>query len=502
RLGYIFSRRKRRFDEGATDAHLFVSWFARFAPCALFLAFNMPAADAAQAHARTSTDTFSTGIPGVEQGQLSPDFWIAHLRRPDRVALDAAAITRRNALMTQRDESLHDLASLPQALDGARLSGWLMRTSRRPATTLFDEAGRVLDPATLDAIVANANLQAIPAQQPTRYGLAVRRASLRTFPTAQRVFSSTGDTDLDRFQESALFPATPVVIAHVSRDGNWWFVITPTYAAWVPKSAIAEASRSQVLDYIQQRPARLVTGAIVRTTTTPENPHVSNLQLDMGVRLPLATISPDSSVNGQHPGASWAVLVPVRNDSGGLALAPALIPRPADTAAASLPLTPANTIRQAFKFLGERYGWGEDYDARDCSGFVSAVFASMGVVLPRNTSDQARNPAFTRLHLDPTSTRAARLAAVRGLQVGDLVYLPGHVMLVIGRFGGVPYVIHDIHDGKVIDKNGALQSMHLNGVVVTPLPALRLDASHDFVEGITDVVQMLDGAARPDRGAP
>lgn len=475
-----------------------MSWFARFAPCALFLAFNSPAADAARVDAGTSTDTVSTGIPGVEQGQLSPDFWIARIRRPDHVALDAEAIARHNTLMLQRDESLHDLPSLPQTLDAARVSGWLMRTSRRPATTLFDDAGHVIDPVTLDAIVANANLQAIPAQQPARYGLAVRRASLRTFPTAQRAFSSTGDTDLDRFQESALFPATPVVIAHVSRDGNWWFVITPTYAAWVPKSAIAEATRSQVLDYIQQRPARLVTGAIVKTTMTPENPPVSNLQLDMGVRLPVATVQPGSPVNGQHPGTSWTVLMPVRNDSGALALAPALIPRSADTTADNLPLTPANTIRQAFKFLGERYGWGEDYGTRDCSGFVSAVFASMGVVLPRNTSDQARNPAFIRQHFDATSTPAARRAAVRGLQVGDLVYLPGHVMLVIGRLGGMPYVIHDIHDGKFLDKDGALQSMHLNGVVVTPLPALRLDASHDFVDGITDVVSMLrDGAEVP-----
>jgi cell wall-associated NlpC family hydrolase len=316
------------------------------------------------------------------------------------------------------------------------------------------------------------------------------------------VFSSTGDIDLDRFQESALFPATPVVIAHASRDGHWWFVVTPTYAAWVPKSAIAEGSRAQVLGYVHQRPARVVTGAVVRTAMTPENPRQSDLQLDMGVRLPVADVPPGTSVNGQHPAASWAVLMPVRNDDGTLAIQPALIPRSADTAPDNLPLTPSNVIRQAFKFLGERYGWGEDYGTRDCSGFVSAVFASMGVHLPRNTGDQARNPAFTRVHLDATSTRAARLATVRTLQVGDLVYLPGHVMLVVGRIGGVPYVIHDIHDGKYFDASGGLQSMHLNGVVVTALPSLRLDASRDFVDGITDVVRMLDGGPQPADARP
>ena len=70
-------------------------------------------------------------------------------------------------------------------------------------------------------------------------------------------------------------------------------------------------------------------------------------------------------------------------------------------------------------------------------------------------------------------------------------------MLVIGRLGGVPYVIHDIHDGKYLDDNGTLQSMHLNGVVVTPLPALRLDADRDFVDGISDIVSMLRDGAPP-----
>lgn len=61
------------------------------------------------------------------------------------------------------------------------------------------------------------------------YGLVVHRADLRTFPTRERVFNSASadDTDIDRFQESALFPGTPVVIAHTSADGAWYFVVSP-----------------------------------------------------------------------------------------------------------------------------------------------------------------------------------------------------------------------------------------------------------------------------------
>jgi hypothetical protein len=170
-----------------------------------------------------------------------------------------------------------------------------------------------------------------------------------------------------------------------------------------------------------------------------------------------------------------------------LELLPALIPRTADIAPDALPFTRANILRQAFKFLGERYGWGGDYGTRDCSAFVSAVFASMWVVLPRNTGDQARNRVFDHTHVSATTDRAA---LVRDLQAGDLVYLPGHVMLVIGRIGDEPYVIHDIHDGKILDADGQLRSLRFNGVVVTPLRPLRLDATHRFIDVVTDVVHM------------
>src|SRR3546814_16455484 len=67
------------------------------------------------------------------------------------------------------------------------------------------------------------------------------------------------------------------------------------------------------------------------------------------------------------------------NDDGSLRIVPALLPRTADVSADYLPLTHANLIRQAFKFLGERYGWGHSYGTRDCSGFVSEVYRSFGL---------------------------------------------------------------------------------------------------------------------------
>jgi cell wall-associated NlpC family hydrolase len=420
---------------------------------------------------------------------LTPDFWIARLSHPQRVTLSTRAVVDRNASLLRLDPSMHDLRALPDMLDRHQVEAW-MAISKRPDRALFDTNGRIVDSATLDSIVDNAAIKSIPTRQKVRFGLVVHRAALRTFPTNMRVFSTTDDTDLDRFQESALFPGTPVLITHRSTDGAWLFVVSPDYAAWVEASAIAAGSRDQVMSYVDQRPARVITGATVLTTMTPNAPALSEQKLDMGVRLPMASLTDGTVVNGQQSSASWAVEFPTRNADGALALETALIPRSADTSSIPLPLTRANTIRQAFKFLGERYGWGDDGGTRDCSGFVSAVFASMGVSLPRNTGDQSRSPVFNRLHFSKDDTRQRR-AAIASLQAGDLVYMPGHVMLVVGRIGGQPYVIHDIHDGKTLD-GGGLRSWHLNGVVVTPLAPLMLDSSHRFVDVMTDVVDVLD----------
>jgi cell wall-associated NlpC family hydrolase len=157
-----------------------------------------------------------------------------------------------------------------------------------------------------------------------------------------------------------------------------------------------------------------------------------------------------------------------------------------------VPLTRANIIRQAFKVLGERYGWGHDYNGRDCSGFVSEIYASMGLILPRNTSAQAVSPVFHRIHFETGDTRTARMAAVNALDVGDLIYIPGHVMMFIGRIGDTPYVIHDINGGSVLESSGTLRTLKLNGVSVTALTALHFDAEHDYIDRITNIVRAVE----------
>jgi len=430
-------------------------------------------------------------VVGLHEAYLTPQYWAARLPTADALILDRAQIQAQNARMRADDASIHDLRALPAQLPRAQVLAAVQALSKWPEKTLYGVDGKALGAAQRTASLDNLALAAIPAQRALQYGLVTHRAALRTFPTSLRVFTTQGDTDIDRFQESALFPGDAVAVLHESADGQWLFVTSERYAAWIEKRFVGIGDAATVLGYGQHGPYRVITGATAFTAYTPEEPRVSRLQLDMGVRLPvLADWPPGTPVNGQQAHAGYVLQLPVRNDDGRLALVPALLPRAQDSAADYLPLTPRTLLTQAFKFLGERYGWGHDYDTRDCSGFVSEIYRSVGVLMPRNTSAQAVSPALDRIAFTGKDSKARRTTAVNQLQVGDLVYIPGHVMMAIGHVDGRTWVIHDTAGGSWSGPDGTRVQAHLNGVSVTPLEPMMASDTVSYIDRITNIQRL------------
>lgn len=462
----------------------------RLRPLLLALALGL-AAGTTQAREPAAAPDPGAPLPyiiGLHEAYLTPQYWAERLPDADTPILHPAQIAAQNARMQALDAHIHDIAQLPAQIPAAQVRKDIGALSRWPTRALFDESGQPIAAAQRRVIEANLALDAVAAQVTAQYGLVVQRAALRTFPTAQRVFSSVGNTDIDRFQESALFPGDKVAVVHRSADGAWLFVHSDRYSAWIRAQAVATGEKATVLGYGAHGPYRVITGATAHTAYTPEEPRVSRLQLDMGVRLPLLSDWPPGQiVNGQQAHASWVVQLPVRAADGRLQLVPALLPRSQDSSADYLPLTPRLLLQQAYKFLGERYGWGHDYDTRDCSGFVSEIYRSFGVVLPRNTSAQGVSPALDRRAFSEKDRKAVRERAVAQLQVGDLVYIPGHVMLAIGHVDGRTWVIHDTAGGSWIGADGTRIQAHLNGVSVTPLEPMMASDTVSYIDRITNI---------------
>jgi hypothetical protein len=447
---------------------------------------HIPAADQ-----RVPAGISPSGIPAFSEEMLTPDFWIHRLLEPNAVLLDARQVAAKRVAAYGPEGGMVDLQVLPATLTREQVADWLKKAEQTPVKLAVDEDGRPVAASTLAAIRRNAAAERIAASSPARYGLSVRRTRLLALPT-ERVFYAAGDQrDYESLTAGILFPGEPVLIAHHSLDGKWLLVMSTQGPAWVRTSDIAEGARDAVFNYATTAPGRVVTGDQVRTAFTPEAPELSELLLDMGTAVPSAAVAPGEAVNGASSYASWALEFPVRGQGGRLEFKPVLLRRSADSAPGYLPVTRANIIRQAFKFLGERYGWGHQFNARDCSGLTSEVYRSMGLILAPSSAVQGSSAAFKHRTFTDQDSHADRVRALAEAQVGDLIVVPGHVLMIIGHLNGEPYVIQDVPYAVFKDPvSGQIRKTTLNQVAVTPLLPLYADDKTLYVDAMTSLVHV------------
>jgi hypothetical protein len=441
---------------------------------------------------------------------LTADYWLTKVVDANTVLLTQSQIVARNVNTVAGQPEMTALASLSDSLIAADLSDLISKASASSTQPRFYADGKAVSAEQWQAYQYNLNTDGVKALNAVGFALVVKRTDLRSMPTADRVHNENMALDLDRFQETALFPGEAVAVLHTSRDKQWLLVQNYHYTGWVQAEDIAQGKRHQVLDYTRQQPFLVVTAARALTSFTPQMPAISQLLLDMGTRLPLlSTADTGHNVHGQNPHASYIVKLPIRNHDGILDFTAALIARQQDVSVGYLPYTPANVLQQAFKFLGDRYGWGHDYDSRDCTGFIIEIYRSFGLIMPRNSGQQGKGNYGQNSRFTDQSTHFDKLAAISKAQPGDLIYRPGHVMLYLGEENGEPFVIHSVHelayftetDTNDTDKNDTdtndtdsknsaeanaptLYQGVLNGVAVTPLTPLQLTVDSSYLDKI------------------
>ena len=428
----------------------------------------------------------SHDIPFLHAAQLAPDYWLVRSKEPDQILRTPAQIAASNAQLLSTLPDMLDLAKAPDSYSQQELGALINQSSALPKAARFYADGRQLTPADFARYQQAMALETLPASVQAAYALVTSRGIIRAFPTLDRVFNDGMDTDIDRFQETAVFPGQPLQVLHYSQDRLWAFVRHYHYSGWLQVKHLALTDKQTALNFANNPDFLLVTGARAHTNFTAEQPDVSEVALDMGVRLPLLKEFP-ALVHDQNPAFSYVVQLPVRRADGTLQLLPALVARSQDVRTGFLPLTRANIIRQSFKFLGERYGWGHDYNARDCSGFIGEVFKTFGVLLPRNTSSLGKQRFAAEIQLDNASA-AEKTQALSQTDTGDLLLIPGHVMLVLGRADdGQLFVIHSVNGLSYFKSNDQYYQSKLNGVSITPLLPLQLNQHTSYLQALYNI---------------
>jgi hypothetical protein len=415
-------------------------------------------------------------LPGTRPEHREPGFWISRMERPDEVLLTPEEIEAWNVRVRTLAEDTAGLGSRADLLAGpvspeavveqmragldrhmrqAEAGERVFLDGRRPPRTFFDEIGRIqrsFEPAT-------------------GLHLTHRLTPLRCHPTEDGLYEYAGDIDFDLLLCSMLRPGELVQV--VSRHSDGWVLIRSPYAfGWTPSvrlgPEIAPADAEELL-----RSDRFVVVTNDRAPVWRSSERREQLAaVSIGLRLPLISRDATGLVEVRAPSSSG--IVNAFMDAG-------------DVHEGYFNLTRREVVTQAFRQLDDSFGWADYGGDRDCSRFLMDLFALFGLHLPRNSTWQSRAaPVF----VDSQGFDAARrvreleLALTRGI---PLVFMPGHIMLLLGRDGEDLYAIHQFSGYRVGCLPGHDIKMVVDRVSVTTLRLGEGSERRSFLDRFTRI---------------
>lgn len=436
----------------------------------------------------TVNESLITDVINVGEQQLSPHHWANKLRDPNKALMTTVQISEFNQQLYKINPHVINPLSLPESYTKSELLSQLNGISAVPSSDRFYFDGKKVNEQDYKKYIIQLNKKAIEKSNKVEFALVTKRSDLRTFPTYDAVYKKGKDRDLDRFQESGVFPGEALAVLHHSTDGKWALVRAYNYLAWMPTEDFAIGKKADIEKYSNSEDFIVVTGAKAFINHVPNSPEISNLQLDMGTKLPLVSRELyKDELYGQNPYANYIVQLPTKNDQGKLEVVFAPVPRGQDISLGYMAYTEQNLVKQSFKFLGERYGWGHSYNGRDCTGFVGEIYKSFGLLMPRNSGQQGKGEYGLNSRFSSTSKALEKEKRINNLLVGDLIYISGHVMMFLGYENGQPYVIHDVKGLGYLKSDGELYRGTLNGVSVTPLHPLHINIDKSYVDNIYNI---------------
>lgn len=368
-------------------------------------------------------------IAGVKPEMLLPEFWLSRIAEPDTPLLSVDQIETFNQQVYSKLD-LPQLNTVPEKVSAEDVLAYLDHY-KQPTSPRYHADNRLVDAQYFEQLINNAKPD-ISGVVSVQYGLISRHTRLRAFPTDDLITGTQFEIRTDVFQETTLDVGTPVAKLVISRDGQWGFCVTPMYIGWIRLDDVAFGERDAVIDYTQFEDwvichvSRGLVGLERGGGVTPQ----------MGTRLPLL----------EETDSLYRVRIPHKDVHGTLCFVDGYIPKTNKHFQRGYsPFTIRNLLEPAFSLLGEMYAWGGSrlgIFGRDCSRYVQDCYALCGLHLPRNSSQQGKIGQSMLTFSSDVPTNSRKTQIVETATPGDLMFLPGHVVMFIGHVDGEPYCIH------------------------------------------------------------
>ena len=427
----------------------------------------------------------SPRLPNVTPEMERPGFWIKKIKNPTNLLLTPEKIHNMNEENLKRqDLRLSRIKDLKENWTREEILSLLKEDWEdfgRTGEVRYGKNGIPLGELFWNKLGNNLNEESIKESGRMLYALVVKQTNIRVFPTDELSMSTPSNDEFDLFQHSSISPGSPIGIYHFSQDKKWAYVQTQFIRGWVRMHDLAIAKeRSEVVDYEEAKDRLVVTGNFVTVFGDPSlRQPVFTAQ--MGDSFPLL-----STLGGSKDTQAFYVIhIPSREDSGSLTIRKGYIRAEEDVHQGFLPYHQENVARQAFKMLRHPYGWGDRLGGRDCSRFIMDLFRTFGILMPRNSKEQAT------VGMDPGSVEGKPIEEKQKLldqsiPLATTVRLPGHIMLYLGKDKGKYYVIHSIWGIQKSGKAGpSLQK--IGRAVVSDLSLGGKGPNGSLMDRITDI---------------
>lgn len=397
-------------------------------------------------------------------------FWQKQIPDKDIPILDDAAKNAFNKSIIVNSSAMTDMAAYPLIQSGDSVKNLILSTSLIP-DEVYDESGNYLSAETRDALVKQMNLDSIGTSTTVQMGVTVRRSNIRTLPTGNAFFGQPYASQFDVFQETAIDPSEAVLILQTSADGQYFYICMYNYSGWVAVNDIALTdNRKTWLKYVRPQDFLVVTDKAYQIGYKGEQ-----IFYQMGSRLPIEAKTDEG----------YAVTLPQRDAEGKLQEVTVPLVKSDNLHEGYLPYTRGNILGQAFRFLGEPYGWGGLINSVDCSSFIADIYRSMGIFLPRN-ADQQEMAGGIRVPFTDFTEDMINDSIITNCHPGDVLFMDGHVMLYIGQINNIPYIIHAL--GSYTDHTSYESVKHkIMRVVVSDLSLTRYNGE-TFAAALTSTV--------------
>ena len=424
-------------------------------------------------------------LPNVTPQMERPEFWIKKVENPKNPLLTPEKIHKMNEENLKRqDLCLFRIKDLKEGWTREEILSLLTKDWEdlgRTEEIRYGKNGSLLGEVFWNKVRNNMNQGSVRENNRMLFALIVKRTDIRVFPTDEPAMSTPNNAAFDRFQHSSISVGSPVGIYHFSQDKKWAYTQTPFIRGWIRTQDLAVAKeKAEVADYEETKTRLVVTGNSVTVFGDPSHRQPAFIA-QMGDSFPLLSASDGSKkAHGFH-----IILIPSMRDNELLSIRKGYLRADEDVHQGFLPYTQENVARQAFKMLHHPYGWGDRLGGRDCSRFIMDLFRTFGILMPRNSKEQA----WVGLDLGPVEEKPAqekRKILDRSIPLATTVRLPGHIMLYLGRDQGKHYVIHSLWGIQKSGKAGP-ELQKIGRVVVSDLNLGEKGPGRSLLDRITDI---------------